>query len=180
MKIRNGFVSNSSSSSFVVRAVEAIYKPIRKGDSSSSFGDSSSSFAGWKSLLTKKQIAKLKQYGFRRTWAHSPSQVPYTREEWDKHEAALIKKKDGHFSYGYDITCNQDEVIQFLLENKIPFLADEHYGHRSMFYDGKDKVVVAINFGTIMSMYGVEEKMDTSNPIQTFTRKQYLKKVTWP
>lgn len=171
MKIRSGFVSNSSSSSFVVKAREAKYKPSKENPGCQKFDK-------WISKLTKTQVNKLKQNGFRMTWAHSPSQVPATRKEKDEHEAQVIKNPDFDYSWGYDVTCNQDKVFQFLIENDIPFSAEEHYGHRHVFFDGKT-VTTAVNFGVIMSMYGVSEKMNVSNPVQTFTKKQYLKKVSW-
>ena len=171
MKIRNGFVSNSSSSSFVVKARTAKYKPSKENPGCQKFDK-------WIPTLTKVQVGKLKQFGFRMTWAHSPSQVPATREQRDEHEAWVIQNPDSDYSWGYEVTCNQDEVFQFLLENDIPFAAEEHYGHKNVFFDGK-KVTTAVNFGVIMSMYGVSEKMDTTKPVETFTKKQYLKRVSW-
>jgi hypothetical protein len=85
-----------------------------------------------------------------------------------------------NYNYGYSVVCNQDEVILFLLQNKIPFIAEEHYGHYNVFYDGKETVVRAVNCGNIMATYGVSyNDLDTKKPVQKFTRKEYLKRVSY-
>jgi hypothetical protein len=66
VKIRNGFVSNSSTSSFIVR----VYDWIKE-----------------KELISEKYIKLLKKYGFRKTNIYVPSS--YDNEEWE-----IIK--DGH------------------------------------------------------------------------------------
>jgi len=171
MKTRNGFVSNSSSSSFVVKWREAKTKPVKDEPGVVRFYK-------WKSLLTPAQINKLRKFGFRKCWAHSPSQVPATKEEWERTTKFLKETPDVDYTWGYDVICNQDDVLQFLLENDIPFAAEVHYGHSHVFYDGK-KVTVAINHGTMMSMYGVGEEISDVPSIQKYTREQYLKKVSY-
>ena len=168
MKIRNGFVSNSSSSSFVVRAHEPKHHK-KTGE-----------FLKYISLITTAQERKLRDFGFHKTYAHSPHQVIDKADEQREEEQHVIESGYANYNYGYCVTCNQDEIFQFLLENKIPFVASEHYGHRHVFYDNKtDKVTVAMNFGVIFAMYGVVEGKETAVPVQTFTRKEYLKQVTY-
>lgn len=166
MKIRTGFVSNSSSSSFVVRVHEAKHGKDGK-------------FVCYKNILTPTKEKKLRQFGFFKTYAYSPHQVPARADEQRLEEKDVVDSKYENFNYGYDITCNQDDVTHFLLKNRIPFVSEQHYGHRHVFYDGKDKVVEAVNFGVILSMYGVNDEMDTRKAIQTFTRQEYLKKTEW-
>jgi hypothetical protein len=138
-----GFISNSSSSSFIVRR-----------------------YAGWdfepkKALTTVAQEKKLKKYGFRKTVAYCTDQLPpfYDEKAWKKEQKCVAKlSPQGDYSYGYEVICNQDEVLKFLIKNKISFAAACHYGHYTVIYDAKkDKVYEGVNFGLIMEMYGTDE-----------------------
>lgn len=169
MKIRNGFVSNSSSSSFVVRRNEWKQHPKLKK-------------AIQVSVLTKEQDKALKKYGFRKTVAHSPDRVPcfYDVEAWKKENAWIEEngRKIG-WNWGFEITCNQDEVMVFLIENKIPFVASCHYGHESVVYVPKDnKVYEGTNFGAILEMYGPDIGLEgrQSKGIKVFDAKEWAKK----
>ena len=104
MKLRSGFVSNSSSSSFVVES-----KDPRYGGS----------------LLTKSQEKLLTKYGF----------------------------NDESFTKTYDVTCNQDDVIEFLVKHRIPFKAECHYEHESVIYKGGSYVYKFPNYGKEITMY---------------------------
>ena len=162
MKIRNGFVSNSSSSSFVVRANKSTY-------------DKDGKFKCYVSTITDKQRKKLEKYGFYKTHSHCPQAVHWIEDKQKNEEV------DKNYNYGYCITCNQDDVTKFLLENKIPFIADIHYGHTTLIFNGKT-VKEAVNYGTIMAMYGESYsayEIKGREPIRKFTLKQYLKKVTY-
>ena len=131
MKTRNGFVSNSSSSSFVVRRYD--YSKVGNPPS-----------------ITKEQAKLLVKFGFKKTNTHCPSFID-NNSNW----ADNPDKK--YFNYGYEVVCNQDEVICFLIKNKIPFIANCHYGHETYWYDPKtDKLVHATNFGAIIETYGPE------------------------
>lgn len=167
MKIRSGFVSNSSSSSFIVRRTV----PITLDD---------------KIVLTPKQEKALEDFGFRKTFAFTPEQVPafHDDEEWKK-ERTLLRRKEfrNRFNYGYEVTCNQDEVITFLIENGIPFVGTCHYGHETVIYSAKDdKVYIGTNFGDIMTTYGtgndvIQEFLDERRaPVVVMSGKEWLKK----
>jgi hypothetical protein len=125
MKFRNGFVSNSSSSSFIVSVRQIFDK---------------------ENLITNKEIKILQKYGF--VWTHCwySDQVP---------EDKLYKGKTDYHALGYHVDCNQDEVIAFLVKNNIPFAATLHYGHRSAFFQRNSKKVLIIrNPGREFEMYG--------------------------
>lgn len=138
MKTRNGFVSNSSSSSFVVT-----HKPIILGDKTP------------KRILKDSEIRKLKKYGF----------------------------EFNGYDYTYSVSCNQDDVIEFLLKEKIPFTAECHYGHYHVFYIREtDEVVEAYNFGCEMDTYKPDSVLEMYKnrklkPYEIFTRKKYLEDI---
>jgi hypothetical protein len=59
-------------------------------------------------------------------------------------------------------------------------MADLHYEHRSLIYDGKtDVLLVAQNFGKQIQMWGTEKMKFTSSlerePVHRTTGKAYLK-----
>ena len=147
MKLRDGFVSNSSSSSFVVY-VRGKHDYSGKAPRQISDAD----------------IKALKKYGFN-----------------------TIKDKHTH-EYHYGVTCNQDDVLIFLLEHNIPFEAECQYGTEHVFYDkNKDEVIEAHNYGVEASIYGTDDMMhdladktlpkEERQPVIKFTRAQYLKRI---
>ena len=162
MKIRNGFVSNSSSSSFVVRRGELLANPTG---------------AGVVRYTTPKQDRLLQKYGFRKMVGNSPECVPCNRKEWKAEEKRVKQCCSSKFpyNYGYEILCNQDGVMVFLIENKIPFVAECHYGQYTWFYTPElDKIIVATNVGKIMDMYGDLETWDTTNDVEVMKASEWL------
>lgn len=159
MKTRQGFVSNSSSSSFIVRRLDS------NTDAK---------------MTTPEQDLALAGFGFRKTIAHNPHQVPafHDKKAW-KEEAKWMRRKyyKTGFNYGYEITCNQDEVITFLIENRISFVASCHYGHESIIYDSKENVIyIGQNYGAIMETYGVREYLlDKRVPVVKMSGTEWLK-----
>ena len=154
MKTRNGFVSNSSSSSFIVKVKDYFgAKSVKK--------------------LTKDQIKKIEKFGFRKTVAGCPDSV-----DNDSYIQALISRN--YFNYGYTVTCNQDEPIEFLLKNRISFEAEIHYGHESWYYDGEtDKLIIGQNVGKQISYVVSSNNFDiddinTKDIIKQTTGKEYL------
>lgn len=147
MKIRNGFVSNSSSSSFLV---------VKKN-----MWDN-------KVYLTQKEEKLLIDYGFKKVECYCADQVDCDllhetkaiivkerkREEkqFEKKYGKSLKKddKERNCNYGYSVDCNQDDVILFLLKNNITFEASCHYGDYTVLYKKGEK-----NFLTLQN-YGVQ------------------------
>ena len=137
MKIRNGFVSNSSSSSFIVK--------IQKDD----YGDRDLEDKT-PMLANKESISLLEEYGFKKTSTNSPL-------SWEKRDIVPGDEIHGIYMY-YDVSCNEDEVLVFLMENNIPFKASCHYDHYYVAMKKDDDIYLyASNFGNEIDMYGAEE-----------------------
>lgn len=130
MKIRNGFVSNSSSSSFVVRRCKDFMYTI--------------------SNLSEDQLQKMDKYGFK-----------------------YIQSVD---EYVYDVACNEDSVIDFLIENKIPFEAKTHYGHYTQIYNPDTNTLVkGVNFGEMYATYKSMEYVEKQKPITVYVADKWTK-----
>ena len=120
MKIRNGFVSNSSSSSFIVIRCDSLEND--------------------KIYLSKEDENTLIKYGFKRVSCYYADQV-YA-------ELESKKRPSKDYQYGLDISCNQDDVIYFLLKNNISFEAECHYGHYNVIYKkGAKDFLIIQNYG---------------------------------
>ena len=162
MKIRSGFVSNSSSSSFVVRRYSDS-EPHNKS----------------KLCLSPTQVKKLEKNGFRLDLAYYPHQI---NEDYSK-EVEIEPDWMKIANYTKYVVCNQDDEIHFLLKNRISFIASCHYDHESLVYDGKsDKFLIAQNFGKQAEMSGGTEGGVDFEPwkgqqaVVKTTGKAYLKK----
>jgi hypothetical protein len=146
MKIRNGFVSNSSSSSFVVE-----YKDYDKN--------------GEKLLLTDEQVKLLTDFGFIPSSTTNEIAIESCGMQMFK-----VKKKRDIFTYIFSVICNQDDVIEFLLENDIAFKAAIHYGHQTIIY--KDhKLYKYENIGLQRATY-----ISSIPKTDSYERNPYLKK----
>lgn len=157
MKIRSGFVSNSSSSSFVVSRIESRWATKKP-----------------KKLLTKEQGVLLRKHGFRLADCYYPDQVDYIKKG-----EKLTSTQRKYANWVRFVSCNQDDEIEFLLKNRLSFTADIHYGHCTMIYDGEsDKLLIAQNFGQQALMNGdnkVDFKPWRPNGVEHTTGKEYLK-----
>lgn len=121
MKIRNGFVSNSSSSSFIVHYRKTEWTGGRTSKP--------------KPLFSKETLKKLKKFGFKYSNVSNPYYVSTPVETKGLKLQNFSRYENVHLTY--DVTCNQDEVILFLLENKVPFVALCHYDQELIVWDGK-------------------------------------------
>lgn len=145
MKCRIGFVSNSSSSSFVV---------INRKTGCNWNKNKPESII----LLTDEQVKSLEDFGFKKSANvnlnvyDSIGLIDYNNIPFDDNEVLETE------NYVYNITCNEDYVIYFLLLNKISFKAKEHYGYYTLFYDSNDDYFIrATDFGAIISMDGYKD-----------------------
>jgi hypothetical protein len=158
MKTRNGFVSNSSSSSFVVVTRESkLDLLINKIDREP------------KILLTKRQIAWLEKTGFvycEHTYASRVEQMSPLQYPGEK-PASVPKAKASHMYYSVD--CNESDVIESLVSRGIPFTAACHYGHNTVVFDGGKGVYQLPNVGVEYETYG-----ESLGPISTKKRFKIL------
>lgn len=143
MKTRNGFVSNSSSSSFIVHHKRWINKldPDKRKEV----------------LLSKEVIQKLVDYGFKKTWVSHPSAIVNSDFWSEKSKYWKVANKYDDENYGYCVTCNEWEVIQWLIKNDIGFIASGHYGHVTyLFHSGDKYLMVFQNYGLAIETYSYD------------------------
>jgi len=169
MKVRTGFVSNSSASSFIVQTKSCrIIK--QKGDKEED-----------RILLaTKEEIRKLKKYGFKETTLSNPFDYHcLSRQIWVPDVYSEI------CALVYNVICNQDEIIYYLVKNNIPFQAACQYGNEFVSYErDSDYILFARNDGCELAMYGrrcIEEldEMEMTgqakeSPVKKVSKKEYL------
>lgn len=149
MKLREGFVSNSSTASFIVK-----YKEM--------FRDNNVP------LLTLKEIKILEKIGFHKTLASYPEQIS-DREE--------VKDDEKFYNYGFFIIVNEKEIIDDLITYNIPFVANCHYDQYTVIYEKNSKYVdVFINAGMHLQMGLATIEQLTKKPCaKRITIKKFLK-----
>lgn len=143
MKMRFGFVSNSSSASFVV-PLEIVTHNNNNCTS--------------KLLLSQEEIDLLIGYGFWKSCDRDPfshgGEYGYKCEECEgnknknKDQEMCLGKIFGNIYLRYDVSCNEGETIQFLLEHNIPFYAGMDYDGQLMVYKrDMEKTLILQNEG---------------------------------
>ena len=162
MKIRKGFVSNSSTANFIVRIKnDDWYKKLEA-----------------EFLVDKEDIPKLEEYGFKMTNLTNP---------FEKGDGSNVPESpDNYVSMKLFVVCNDEEVIEFLVKNNIPFKASVHYNQKYVSYQkDSDHIFEATNYGTIFNMYGEGHyrhftKKDMKDldfkPYRKIPKKEYLQK----
>jgi len=154
MKIRKGFVSNSSSSSFIVQTKECF---LDKGEF----------------LASQKDVEKIKDFGFEETTISNPHHY--------KIKEITEDDKDFLNYMGYYVSCNQHEVLYFLIKNNIPFKASCHYDQQYYEYQkDSDFVLYCHNYGQEIAMYGYKDFGNFINyypkkPIEKISKQEFIK-----
>lgn len=155
MKTRMGFVSNSSSSSFIVQNWDYMKE---------------------KFLLDKKQVELLEDFGFVPSDTYNLMEVECSTYEELRHKSEIASP----CSYVYSVSCNQEDVIEYLVAHKIPFRSLCHYGHWVCLFDGENIYKIP-NLGLQAEMHGVEDlyndfdKTDMDKLIKKETVNDYAK-----
>ena len=155
MKIRNGFVSNSSSSSFVVE--------LHKWD------DTTPDY-----LISKQQINVLINSGFK-FYDQYYTTLLYGRVD-DLMEIKELPSpgeqlNDKLISAYTDVVCNQWDILEILIQHKIPFLASIHNDDHLYVWDGKTDYINC--FTNFCNMYVPGNMNTTINYLKSY--KPYFK-----
>ena len=153
MKARACFVSNSSSSSFVV---------VLRDEN------------GNATNVTPEQEQILLAYGFKYInayWRHALVNGA------EKHDSKDGFDSQNSIAMTYDVVCNQDEVMEFLFEHKIPFVESEEYDTQTVHYDGEhDYYDTYVNAGNSFLIYGLHNKvMDDMNRSRLCNAKPFYR-----
>jgi hypothetical protein len=159
MKVRFGFVANSSSSSFIV-----LIKDAWGTEKNTDF------------IATKEDILKLIEYGFK----YTDTTNPFRYEELRSVNNAEPVEKSGYEALALAVACNESDVLYFLVKNNIPFKASTHYqNHYYAYGRGWENIIRAENFGQTMCMYGEEYTEELGHwelpPVQKIPRDKWLK-----
>ncbi len=150
MKIRTGFVSNSSTASFLIKIKEDEYPRSKEKDF----------------VATEEDIQKLIEVGF--YFVEARNSCPFFFEPENKSE----KRTEKSTHLYYYITCNEDSVIYFLVKNNIPFKASCHYDNYYISYrKDSDFIFSAKNFGVEFEMYGEDNKEEMYEMMKELTKE---------
>ena len=173
MKARNGFISNSSSSSFIVQAETTPF-----------YGED---FEKQWPKLSKAKVKKLLDNGFWYSKVMDPFKIEFNdKSNENYHEGkkpwwALNgpptgdNKKWNGVLLGKYVSVNQHEVIDFLIKHKISFIASEHYGQSALFYKAGDDFYTMIeNTGML---FGFSIWPTKENIKYNFLPKQIIQKI---
>jgi hypothetical protein len=168
MKTRQGFVSNSSASNFLVhvwirpdalRHVSRLYvsrrllvlQPLhRTVVHPPTEWHPGPTISGEQSLLPPEKVEALLQRGFRWTEAWRPSSLDYFSEEVEE-DAPDASAPNLYLC----VSCNQSEVVAFLIKERVPFRASIEHGDEFYVWDGRSAYVKSYpNLGSAVEMYG--------------------------
>ncbi len=172
MKIRTGFVSNSSTASFVVKTRPDEWDIMMDRVEKKSIP-----------TLPQEKVDFLKKCGFVPIEDNDPFRKELNTCGGDY--TVKADTKDDTF-LGYWISCNQDFVAELLIAHDIPFIASVHYSHYLYSYDPKDEYLyILTNFGIEYMNHPkeLEERMNDpeerelydTEPLRKISKKDFLK-----
>lgn len=121
MKIRNGFVSNSSTGSFIVKLLDREGTEVIR-------------------LLTKEQEDALIRFGFVRTLHYDPSTYVDSRGEISEEESELWAP----LYLAHRVCANFEDVVSFLVKLNVPFIGTNHYDQYLMIWEGDGHKVIEV------------------------------------
>jgi len=151
MKLRNGFISNSSSSSFIISTGEHEKIWTEMGHK-----------VELNKIATDEDIKKLIEYGFKpRQDEISPTCLELAYPVDLDYTETIDINNTGKTPecYYYQVVCNEDNVLYFLIKNNIPFKASTHYGHETYIYERNSDIIWHMeNIGVACEMYTDMEK----------------------
>lgn len=160
MKIRNGFVSNSSSSSFVIQLGPNDWDKKDR--------------AGSVPTLTEEEMKLLERIGFKPVAIGDPHYLGMTCLT-GKIPDSEVKEKSLYM--GMSMSCNQDFLLELLVAKNIPFSASVHYGHQTVVYRRDSAFVWKIqNYG--VQLWKHPEKTDDKNWVDVMVQKEMILKIS--
>jgi len=148
MKTRKSFVSNSSSSSFVIQVKEDWLEAGRT--------------TNLQNLINSEQRATLIEYGFEYIHTRCPDQIEHGGNDIDPDDSEYP------FIYMYkSVGCNQDDIAKLLIDLDIPFRASVHYGHEAWIWNPEIDldIVIIQNYGSAALLYGLESNIFQYCPV---------------
>ena len=181
MKVRNGFVSNSSTSSFIVKTKPTYSDKVFARNYN---GNDKEKKEYKLFVLPPKKVKLLKKMGFVPTKHENPFKIELNCPEYDNKR--LKKEITDDTLLKFSITCNHRDVLKFLVAHDIPFRASVHYSHYLYSYQPEDGCVYILpNFGIkyIDNPKRLEEKINDGHekqwlvlePFQKISKKEFLK-----
>lgn len=181
MKIRIGFVSNSSTASFVIKTRPTKWDLMM----------AKSKFEGHRDVLVlpSEKIKLLKKCGFVPTKISNPFQKELSCDIVEIGEPPEKDTEDDTL-LGYWVSSNHREILEFLVAHDIPFKASVHYSHHLYSYDPRDgHIYILPNLGIeyFNDPREIEEEIngdgdcfhkdrwDNFKPFEKISKKEFLK-----